>query len=509
MRRKTFTTLLLLIIIPLGIYAQSSYQKAVTWADSIYQSMTLEEKIGQLFIIRAHSNLGASHEASVEQLIKKYKVGGLCFFQGTPERQVQLINRYQRISAPVPLLVTMDAEWGLGMRMAESTISFPKQLMLGAIQNNRLIYEMGREVARQLRRTGVHVNFAPVADINNNPNNPVINDRSFGEDRYNVTVKSYMYMKGMQEAGVMASAKHFPGHGDTNVDSHYDLPVISYPRKRLDSLELFPFRQLAAYGVGSMMVAHLNVPVLDNRDNRTTTLSKNTVTNLLKEELKFKGLIFTDALEMKAVSKNFPNGEVEAEAFLAGNDMLSLPNDMGAAIRSIKQYLEDGRIPMSRIEESVKKILVSKYQLGAKKFRSLSEKGVREDVNSLQAKTLKRQLCQEALTLVRNPQNLIPIADKLSNVASVSIGVNKKTPFQRRLDSFGDFTHFQLGKSIPSTTRTSMINRLSKHETVFISLHKMNKICQSGLWRFNRRSVFYFRIKYKDQGSFSSLWLTV
>lgn len=476
MRGKTFTTLLLFFLTTqIYIQAQTSYQRATAWADSMYQSMSLEEKLGQLFIIRAHSNLGASHEATVEQLIQKYKVGGLCFFQGTPERQVQLINRFQSVSPSVPLLITMDAEWGLGMRMAQSTISFPKQLMLGAIQNNRLIYEMGKEVARELKRTGVHVNFAPVADINNNPNNPVINDRSFGEDRYNVTVKSYMYMKGMQEQGVMACAKHFPGHGDTNVDSHYDLPVINYQKDRLDSLELFPFRHLSAYGIGSMMVAHLNVPTLDSRTNRTTTLSQNTVTNLLKGELNFKGLIFTDALEMKAVSKNFKNGEVEAEALLAGNDMLCLPNDMGAAISSIKKYLEEGKISMDRVEESVKKILISKYQLGLKRFRPISEKGVREYVNSLEAKSLKRKLCQEALTLVRNPDNLIPISDKLSDAASVSIGVGGKTPFQKRLDSFGEFTHFQLGKTITAATRTSMINRLAKKEVVFVSLHNMNK----------------------------------
>jgi beta-N-acetylhexosaminidase len=474
-RKTTFTILLFILSVPLGVFAQSSYERAVSWADSVYQSMTLEEQLGQLFIIRAHSNLGASHEAAVEQLIRKYKVGGLCFFQGTPERQVQLINRYQQISEEVPLLITMDAEWGLGMRMAESTISFPKQLMLGAIQNNRLIYEMGKEIARQLRRTGVHVNFAPVADINNNPNNPVINDRSFGEDRYNVTVKSYMYMKGMQERGVMASAKHFPGHGDTNVDSHYDLPVINYQRGRLDSLELFPFRHLAAYGIGSMMVAHLNVPALDDRANRTTTLSENTITDLLKGELNFKGLIFTDALEMKAVSKNFENGEVEAEAFLAGNDMLSLPNDMGAAISSIKKYIEEGKIPLSRVEESVKKILISKYQLGLKKFRPISEKSVREDVNSLEAKALKRKLCQEALTLVRNPQGFLPISDRLTDAASVSIGTTRKTVFQQRLDSFGEFAHFQLGKSIPAATRTSMIRRLESKDIVFVSLHNMSK----------------------------------
>ncbi len=475
MRRATLTSLLLIFGMQYFLAAQTSYQRAVNWADSVFNSMTLDEKLGQLFILRAHSNLGASHEAQVEQMIKKYKVGGLCFFQGTPERQVRLINRFQGVSQDVPLLITMDAEWGLGMRMAESTISFPRQLMLGAIQNNRLLYEMGKEIGRQLKRTGVHVNFAPVADINNNPNNPVINDRSFGEDRYNVTVKSYMYMKGMQEEGVMASAKHFPGHGDTDVDSHYDLPVIKFDRDRLDSLELFPFRHLSAYGIGSMMVAHLNVPVLDSRTNRTTTLSSSTITDLLKKELNFKGLIFTDALEMQAVAKNFKSGEVEAEAFLAGNDMLTLPNDMGAAIRSLKEYLQDGRIPENRLEESVKKILVSKYQLGLKKFRPIKEAGVRKDINNIEAKKLKRQLCQESLTLVRNAQQLIPIRSKLQNMASVSIGVSRKTAFQKRLDSFAKFSHYQIGKSIPETTRNRMIGQLAQKDLVILGLHGLNK----------------------------------
>ncbi len=475
MRRLTFTLLFLACYGPLFLHAQSSFQRAVAWADSVYANMSLEEKLGQLFVIRAHSNLGATHEAQVEQIIRKYKVGGLCFFQGTPERQVKLINRYQQISEPVPLMISMDAEWGLGMRMPESTISFPRQLTLGAIQNNRLLYEMGKEVARQLKRSGVHVNFAPVADINNNPANPVINDRSFGEDRYNVTVKSFMYMKGMQEKGIMACAKHFPGHGDTDTDSHFDLPVIPHDRNRLDSLELFPFRHLSAYGIGAMMVAHLNVPVLDNRPNRTTTLSQPTVTNVLKQELDFKGLIFTDGLEMKAVSKNFESGEVSAEAFLAGNDILTLPGNVETALKSLKAYLEDGRIPISRLEESVKKILISKYQLGLKRFRPIPEEDIRPSLNTMEAKKLRRTLYQEALTLVRNPGGLIPFTEMSSNSATVSIGTSRETAFQKRLDSFGEFEHFQLGKTIPADSRIALINKLAKKELVLVSLHNLSK----------------------------------
>ena len=264
------------------------------WVNSIYDKMNLDERIGQLFSIRAHSDLGKKHTDWVEEQIRKYHVGGMTFFQGTPEKQAHLTNRYQSLSK-IPLMIAVDAEWGLGMRFKENAVSFPKQLTLGAIQDNRLIYEMGIEVARQCRRLGMHVNFAPVVDVNNNPNNPVINTRSFGEDRYNVAAKSYMYMQGMQDGNIIACAKHFPGHGDTDVDSHYDLPIISHYRNRLDSLELFPFKVLAQHGVKSMMVAHLSVPNIDSTINLPTSLSPKAVTDLLKKEIGFEGLIFTDA----------------------------------------------------------------------------------------------------------------------------------------------------------------------------------------------------------------------
>ncbi|MCR9099056.1 MAG: beta-N-acetylhexosaminidase, partial [bacterium] len=277
--------LILCCLLLMGYGLQAQTDPATAWADSMYNTMTETERLGQLFMIRAHSDLGPEHVQSVEAQIKKYKVGGLCFFQGTPERQVELINQYQKLAEPVPLMMAIDGEWGLGMRMKSSTISFPRQLTLGAIQDNSLVYEMGTEIARQMKLAGIHVNFAPVADVNNNAANPVINNRSFGEDRMNVAAKSWRYAQGMQDNGVMACAKHFPGHGDTDVDSHYDLPVIRHDYDRLDSIELFPFRQLAKQGIGSMMVAHLNVPALDEREKRPTTLSYNTITNLLKEGL--------------------------------------------------------------------------------------------------------------------------------------------------------------------------------------------------------------------------------
>ncbi|MCB9294980.1 MAG: serine hydrolase [Lewinellaceae bacterium] len=445
------------------------------WVDSVYNAMSEHERIGQLFMLRAHSDLGQDHVDKVRRLISEYRVGGLCFFQGTPEKQIELINEYQKLAGPVPLLIATDAEWGLGMRMKESAISFPQQLTLGAIQDNRLIYDMGKEIARQLKAIGVQVNFAPVADVNNNPANPVINTRSFGEDPMNVAVKSYMYAKGLQDHGVLACAKHFPGHGDTDVDSHYDLPVIRHGLSRLDSVELYPFRVLAQYGVGSIMVAHLNVPELDARENRPTTLSYNTVTRLLREGLGFEGLIVTDGLDMKGVTKHFAGGQVEAEALLAGNDLLLLPEDLGAAFAEIRKYIREGKLSWERIERSVKKILANKYRLGITRFEALPAENVRQVLNSGQAMQLKRNLIANALTLVRNPGELIPFQrlDTLS-LATLSIGAGAPTPFQERLLAYQAMPALQAGKEISSGKSQELLQQLAKYEAVIVSLHGMN-----------------------------------
>src|SRR5215204_5630052 len=302
------------------------------WVDSVLKSLSPEEKIAQLMVIRAHSNLGADHVANVSELISKYNVGALCFFQGGPVRQANLTNLYQSISK-TPLMVTIDGEWGLGMRL-DSVIKFPYQLTLGSLSDEKIIYELGRAVGEQMKRIGVQVNYAPVVDINNNPNNPVIGYRSFGEDRNKVIKFGIAYMKGMQDAGIMACAKHFPGHGDVDVDSHLDLPVINKSRAELDSNEIKPFRELINAGIGSVMVAHLSVPSIDTGEHRATSISKNTVTGILKDDLGFNGLTFTDALEMKGVAKYFPGGVISVEALIAGNDMLCLPEDVGKAIRS-------------------------------------------------------------------------------------------------------------------------------------------------------------------------------
>ncbi|PHI18350.1 beta-N-acetylhexosaminidase [Lewinellaceae bacterium SD302] len=459
--------------------AQSVYQADLSkqtptekaWVDSVYNSMDFDQQIGQLFMIRAHSDLGADHIAGVEKMIRENHVGGLCFFQGTPEKQLELTNRYQALSK-LPLMVSMDAEWGFGMRMPESTISFPKQLALGAIRDNRKIYDMGAEIARQLRRMGVHVSFSPVLDVNNNPDNPVIATRSFGEDRYNVTVKSYNYMKGLQDNGVMACAKHFPGHGDTDVDSHYDLPVIRHDRARLDSIELYPFKALARYGIGSFMIAHLAVPELEPRTNRPTSLSKAVTTDLLRGEMNFTGLVFTDALEMKGVTKYFGEGEVEAESLLAGNDILLLPGAMGAAKAAIRRYLDEGKLTSSDIESKVRRVLLAKYRLGLTAYRPLAVENVRAQINSEQAHGLKQELFAASVTLLRNNENILPIGNlDRHQIASVRVGVGEPTAFTRRLEDYASVKQLSVAAKPSEGAVQTLMQQLGRSNLVIVSIY--------------------------------------
>lgn len=446
------------------------------WVDSVFATLSLEERIGQLMMIRAHSDKGPEHEAEVAQLIRDYHVGGLLFFQGDPLHQARLTNYYQQLSPNLPLLIGMDAEWGLGMRLKEHAISFPRQLMLGAIQDNRLLYDMGAEIARECRRLGVQVNLAPVVDVNNNPANPVINDRSFGEDRYNVAVKGYMYMKGLQDHQVLACAKHFPGHGDTDTDSHFDLPVILHPRDRLDSIELFPFKVLAEQGIGSMMIAHLQVPALDTTAHLPTTLSRPTVTQVLREELGFDGLIVTDGLDMQGVRKYYEPGQIEAEALLAGNDILLLPPDVPAAYRAIRDYLRRGLLTEERIDESVRKVLKEKYRLGLLHPQAIELDHLEEDLNNTAALALKRRLIENSLTLVRNGRDLLPFREvDQGTMATLAIGAPTRTPFQRMLEQYRPVSHFNVGREIPKGQYGRLVTQLADKDVVVIGLHGMNK----------------------------------
>lgn len=445
------------------------------WIDSVYRSMSLEERIGQLFMVRAHSNLGPDHVRTVTRQIEQYKVGGLCFFQGTPAKQIKLVNQYQAI-ADIPLLVAMDAEWGPAMRFKDHAVSFPRQLTLGAIQHTELIYQMGAEVARELKLIGVNFNFAPVVDINNNPANPVINDRSFGEDKYNVTAKSYMYMKGMQDNGILACAKHFPGHGDTDVDSHVALPVIKHDLERLWHIELYPFQALAGTDLSAVMVAHLNIPALDDRKNIPSSLSYNTITTLLKDSIGFDGLVITDALEMKAVSDNWPDGIVELKAFEAGNDILLLPNNLPLAIQKLKQAVTNNVISEERLAESVKKILHYKYSIGLhKRPPILSAQNIDEKLKTDSAILLKEELIRAAATLVRDDPEYIPLNGG-KNIVSLALGAQAENSFQKEISRFANARLYQSdGPQTTGDLLESWDEENTNNTIYLISLHGMSK----------------------------------
>lgn len=468
MKLKT-VLIFLLSITSACLYSQNTMESA--WADSLLHEMNLDEKIGQLFMIRAHSDLPAEHIRQVEEQIKKYHVGGLCFFQGTPEKQAQLTNNYQELSK-IPLLVSMDAEWGLGMRHKARALSYPRQLTLGAIRDNTLIYDMGADIASQLRRIGVQVNFAPVADVNNNPANPVIHNRSFGEDIYNVATKAYAYMKGLQDNGVMACAKHFPGHGDTDVDSHYDLPVIKHSPERLDSLELMPFRVLTQLGVRSMMSAHLSVPSLDDRPNRPSSLSDKIVTGILRNEMHFDGLVFTDGLEMKGVADHFKPGDMEIEALKAGNDVLLLPINIEKAFNKIKDAVLSGAIDESIIDQKVRRILNAKYfvRLNENNNRVENIDRIPDEINSRRSIALIQKLYEKAITLAKDDRGQVPFKDTaLGKTAVISLGAENNS-FTTRLASFGitDMTG-ELRKAPSKITET-----LRPYDNIIVSLHDMS-----------------------------------
>jgi beta-N-acetylhexosaminidase len=446
----------------------NSKLSASAWADSVFKTLSKEEKIAQLMVIRAHSNLGPDHVQQVADLIQKYNVGALCWFQGGPLRQANLTNYYQSI-AKTPLMMTIDAEWGLGMRL-DSITKFPYQLTLGALSNDQLIYEMGKAIGEQCKRIGVHVNYAPVVDINNNPNNPVIGYRSFGEDKFKVARFGLAYMRGLQDAGVMACAKHFPGHGDVDVDSHLDLPLINKSMGQLDSLELYPFKQLFKAGVGSVMIAHLSIPAIDNTPNEPTSLSKNNVTGLLRDELDYKGLTFTDALEMKGVSKYFPAGEAAVQALIAGNDMLCLPEDVAAAIDAIEKAIKKKRLKWKDIDGKVKKVLLAKYQLGLSHAQIIDTAGLVADLNE-KTDAIRAQVARNIVTVMNNENHLLPMMST-KHIAYVGLGADS-TVFGERLkkELNADTYYLNYKDSIDKSSRILDAIKTNGYDKVIVGIH--------------------------------------
>lgn len=485
MIRKYLLLLGLIVLYKTG-HAQSGLQqprdnttedKAVQWADSIFNILTPEERIAQLIMIRAHSNLGQDHIDKVVNDIQNNKVGGLIFFQGGPVRQAELTNYYQSISK-VPMLVAIDGEWGLGMRL-DSVISLPRNLMIGALQDSTLAYEAGRLMANQCKRLGIHIDFAPDVDVNNNPNNPVINDRSFGENKYQVARMGVAMIKGMQDAGVMACAKHFPGHGDTDVDSHLDLPTIAKTREQLDSLELYPFREAIAAGVGSIMVAHLYVPAIDKKPNTPTSISSNTITRLLKDELGFKGLVVTDALEMKGIAKFYSDGEESLRSLLAGNDLMILPSTAKGSVDAIMRGIKRGQISWEEVNRRVKKVLIAKYNLGLGNSQVINTANLADDLNT-QSDSLRRHIAQQAITLLNNNNRLIPFQPfpvRKQKLAVVAVGADASNTFVQAIKAYrpdADVFIFTSRQSIHEVA--PLMNRLQRdYKAVIIGLHNYNR----------------------------------
>ena len=438
------------------------------WVDSTYAALSLKEKIGQLYMIQVLSNQDQATKKSILNQITTNHIGGVIYSNGGPVRQAQLNNELQADSK-IPLLVGMDAEWGLSMRL-DSTYAFPWNMTLGAVKNMSLIRQTGIQIGEHCKRIGVHFNFAPVVDINTNPNNPIIGNRSFGEDKNEVTKRALAFMEGMQSAGVLANAKHFPGHGDTSSDSHKTLPTINFSAKRIDSVELYPYKKLISKNLSSVMVAHLNVPNLDSRPNYPSSLSYPIVTNLLKDKLGFKGLIFTDALSMKGASNFSSPGEIDLQAFLAGNDVMLMSNDVSQGIAALEKAVGTGLISEERLAHSVKKILKAKYKVGLHQFKPIETTNLVADLNRLKDDLLYGELMENAITLIKNKKNNLPLKNlELHKIAYVKMGDADASPF---IKSLNKYTKVDV---VNSKNLDGLIASLKNYNSVIVGFHKSHE----------------------------------
>ncbi|WP_343562342.1 glycoside hydrolase family 3 N-terminal domain-containing protein [Sphingobacterium sp.] len=468
------------------------------WVDAVFNTLTPKEKVAQLFLVRAHTNLGQKYIDSVAQVVQDEQLGGLVVFQGGPVRHVDMFNRYQSVSK-VPLLVTFDGEWGLGMRMPDSTLSFPYQMTLGAVQDNQLIYRMGREVALDFHRIGMHFNFAPDVDINNNPKNPVIGIRSFGDNKYNVTKKAKAYMDGMVDGGILASIKHFPGHGDTDVDSHYDLPQLPFDKTRLDTLEMYPFKELIKAGAPAVMVAHMNIPILDDTPNMPSSISKKVVTDLLRNELGFKGLTVTDAMDMKGVKKFFPNGEADVQAIVAGHDLLEVSENSKRAIDLILKAIESGRISQADIDARVKRVLAAKLWLGLDKYQATPQQNLYADLHRASAVQLIDELSNAAITALNSTEKLKSFNKDLPT-AIVNVGISANQTFQNDLAAaLTNETQYFVPDSLSKDDMKYLVKEIKKNKQFIIAVHdtrlrprptmQLNENVQKLIKKFAKKSI--------------------
>ena len=446
----------------------SDYANQKIWVDSVYSSLTVDQKIGQLFTIWVATKQGPDKMKEVSEKIKKNHLGGLIFSLGNIKDQAVATNKFQSISK-VPLLIGMDAEWGLGMRL-DDAFSFPFNMTLGSIENDSLIYQVGKRIGVHAKRLGVHINFAPVTDINTNPNNPIIGSRSFGEDKLNVTRKSLAYLKGMQSQGIMGSAKHFPGHGDTSTDSHKTLPIINFSSKRINNIELYPYKELINNNLSGVMVAHMEVPSLERTPKLPSTLSKKIITKILKKKLKFKGLVITDAMDMKGVVDFNKDKSADVSALLAGNDILLMPDDLDQSTISIKNALLNGEISQERLAHSVKKILMAKYKAGLNNLTQVNIDNLNEDMNSDLDKALFDKLTEKSITLIKNVNDILPIKNMSSKIAYLKMGNSSSDEFLKMLNHYTKVDQLEYEKS-----SLELLESLSTYDVVIVGLHKSDE----------------------------------
>ncbi|MDF0717429.1 glycoside hydrolase family 3 N-terminal domain-containing protein [Muricauda sp. 334s03] len=487
MRINLFLTLLLCICLQtFGQYNPLVVKDSVAqmaWVENRYANLSLEERIGQLFMVSVASNQGRTATDRVRDLVKEEGIGGVIFLVGGPVQQATLTNEYQAASK-VPLLIGSDAEWGMAMRL-DSTYAFPWNMTLGAIQDSTIVEKVGYQIGKHAKRLGIHINFAPDLDVNNNPQNPIIGNRSFGEDPKNVAEKGRAFIRGMEKSGVLSSGKHFPGHGDTATDSHKSLPIINSSLERLDSIELYPFKKAMEAGLSSTMVAHLDVPSLESREGHPSTLSESIVTGLLKNQMGFEGLVITDALNMKAVSEFAPEGKVELEAFLAGNDMLLMPENVLKAKTTFVQAYNEGVITEERLAESVKKILMAKYKVGLYNYQPVDLEHLLEDLNGIENDVVYEEAIEGAITVAKNNFSLMPIK-KLDNkkIAYVHFGDDSGAVFHESLNNYFKVTHIK-AKDIAEYKK-----ELANYNLVIIGFHKDNSSPWKG-YKFSKNELFW------------------
>lgn len=437
------------------------------WVNTLYEHMSLEEKVGQLFIAQVFSNASQRDIDYVKSLVKNYHIGGIIFSKGGPVRQAKLTNRLQAL-AKVPLLMSQDAEWGLAMRL-DSTYAFPWNMTLGAIEDNHLIERTGAQIAKHIKRMGMQMDYTPDVDININPQNPIIGNRSFGENKERVTQKGLAFIKGMQGEQVLTSAKHFPGHGDTDVDSHKELPVLNFTKERLEQIELYPYKALIPEGLSGVMVGHLNVPAYDSDKGRPASLSFPIITGILKEKLKFKGLIMTDALDMKGVTNADNPGQTGLDAFMAGNDLLLMPRDIPKNISALIQAYHKGSLTEERLEHSVKKILMAKYKVGLSDYKPVQLDHLVRDLNSEENELLSEELMEQAITLIKNNMGVVPIKDlEQQKIAYVHFGDAQGGDFYNMLTKY---TRVDLVKG---NNIADLLFKLKAYNLVIVGFHKSN-----------------------------------